>query len=103
MIGYGRADTHHAWDGVRPEMSMGARAFKRRRGAWLAMIRVAWAKLHRGRVWQGIRVGDSGSFGVVCEGWLALPESLSGWGEARDSHDWHTTPAQAGVQLGRSM
>jgi hypothetical protein len=33
----------------------------------------------------------------------ALPESLSGWGEARDSHDWHTTPAQAGVQLGRSM
>ncbi len=82
---------------------MGARAFKRRRGAWLAMIRVAWAKLHRGGVWQGIRVGDSGSFRAVCEGWLALPESLSGWGEARDSHDWHTTPAQAGVQLGRSM
>ncbi len=47
---------------------MGARAFKRRRGAWLAMIRVAWAKLHRGGVWQGIRMGDSGSFGVVSEG-----------------------------------
>ena len=78
MIGYGRADTHHAWDGVRPEMSMGARAFKRCRGTRLEMIRVAWAKLHRGRVWQGIWVGDSGSFRVVCEEWVALPESLRG-------------------------
>ncbi|KQN10808.1 hypothetical protein ASE79_11920 [Sphingomonas sp. Leaf28] len=68
MIGYGRADTHHAWDGVRPKMSMGARAFKRRRGACVEMIRVAWAKLHRGRVWQGIWVGDSEIAGGCGEG-----------------------------------
>ena len=82
---------------------MGGRAFKRRRGAWLAMIRVAWAKLHRGGVWQGIRAGDSGSFGVACEGWGALPENLSGWGDVADAIDRYTTPAEAGAQLERSM
>ena len=76
MIGYGRAGTHHAWDGVRPEMSMGARAFKRRRGAWLAMIRVAWAKLHRERVWQAIRVVDSEIAGGMREHARVLPPRL---------------------------
>jgi len=84
---------------------MGARAFKRRRGACVEMIRVAWAKLHRGRVWQGIWVGDSGSSGVECEGWGALPESLIGWGDvayATNKTSRFTTPAEAGAQLERS-
>ena len=105
MIGYGRADTHHAWDGVRPEMSMGARAFKRCRGTRLEMIRVAWAKLHRVRVWQAIRVVDSGSFRAVREGWGGVARKPQGGdvADATNKTSRSTTPAEAGVQLERSM
>ncbi len=77
-MGQIRTDTHHAWDGVRPEMSMGGRAFKRRRGARPEMIRVAWAKLHRERVWQAIRVVDSEIAGGMREHAGGLPPRLMG-------------------------
>ncbi len=75
-MGQIRADTHHALDGVRPEMSMEGRAFKRRRGARPEMIRVAWAKLHRERMWQAIRVVDSEIAGGMREHARVLPPRL---------------------------